>query len=71
MVERNKLPMKSSQIQKSLDSGYGPQMDLVGFFYLPDILIGRTFYWLQFLLHLQCFTGFDVSFMLENLELLR
>jgi len=35
-----------------LDSRYGAQANLVGFFYLLDVLIGRALYWLQLLFHL-------------------
>ena len=63
--------MKSSQIQQSLNSRYGAQANLVGFFYLPDVLIGRALYWLQLLFHLQSLTSLDVSFLLKSLEHLR
>ena len=70
-AERNKLPMKCSQIQQVLNGRYGAQANLVGLFYLPDVLIGRTLYWLQLLFHLQCLPSLDVSFLLKSLDHLR
>ena len=58
--------MKSSRVQQSLNSRYGTQKDLVGLFYLLDIFIGRTLYWLQLLLHLQCFMGLDFILLEET-----
>ena len=60
--------MKSSYIQQGLDGRYGAQVDLVGFFYLPDVFIGRTLNRLQLLLHLQCLTGLDITFLLKGLD---
>ena len=33
-----------------------------------EFFIGRAFYWLQLLLHLQCLVGLNVSFLLEGLD---
>jgi len=63
--------MKSLQIQQGLNGRYGAQENLVRFFYLLDVLIGRTLYWLPLLFHLQCPTSLDVSFLLNSLERLR
>jgi len=63
--------MKSSRVQQSLDSRYGAQADLVGFFYLLDIFIGITLHWPQLLLHLQRLASLDVLFLLKNFDHLR
>jgi len=46
---------------------YGVQSNLVGFFYLLYVVIGRTFYRLQ-LLQLQCFATMGVSFLFKELD---
>ena len=60
--------MKSSYIQQSLDGRYGAQTDLIDFFYLLDVFIGRALHWFQLLLHLQCLVGLDVSLLFEGLD---
>jgi len=34
--------MESSYVQQGWDGRYGAQMDLMGFFYLPDVFIRRA-----------------------------
>ena len=65
-AELNKLPMKSSQVQQSLDSRYGAQTDLIGNFYLSNVFVGWTLCRLELLLHLQCVASLDVSFLLKS-----
>ena len=65
------LPMKSSYIQQGLDGQYSAQTNLIGFFYLLDIFVGRAFHWFQFFLHLQCLASLDVSLLFEGLDHLR
>ena len=64
-------PMKNFDVQQSLDRRYGAQTDLIGFFYLLYVVIGRTFHRLQLLLHLKCFAGLDISLLFKNLDRLR
>ena len=61
-------PMKSLYIQQGLDRRYGTQTNLIGFFYLFDVFIGRALHWLQLLLHLQCLAGLNVSLSFEGLD---
>ena len=60
--------MRASCVQQRLDRRYGAQLDLVGYFYLSDIVIGRTFYRLQLLLQLQRLATVGISFLLEELD---
>ena len=63
--------MKSSHVQQCLDRRYGAQTDLVGFFYLLHVIIGRALHWLQLLLHLQRFTAMDISLLFKKFDRLR
>jgi len=60
-------PMKASCVQQRLDRRYGAQPDLVGFFYLLYVVIGRVFYRFQ-LLQLQCFATMGVSFLFKKFD---
>ena len=65
------LPMKSLHTQQRLDRRYSTQADLIGFFYLFGVFIGRAFHQLQLLLHLQRFTAMDVSLLFKEFDCLR
>jgi len=47
------------------------QANLVGLHYLLGIFIGRTFYWLQFLFHLQRLASLGISVLVKTLEHIR
>ena len=70
-LEQSTSSMKSSCIQQGLDGRYSAQANLIGFFYLFDIFIGRAFHQFQLLLHLQCLASLDVSLLFKGLDHLR
>jgi len=66
--EQSMLPMKSLCTQRGLNCRYSTQSNLISFFYLPDVFIGRTFHWFQLLLQLQRLASLDISLLFESLD---